>query len=46
MLKFEKYQENEKDQNLLLYVTIVLYARFKLKYIKFYFSDLYDDDKS
>jgi hypothetical protein len=27
-------------------MTIVLDSHFKLKYVKFYFNDLYDDDKA
>lgn len=38
--------EIKKGHNLLLYVVIVLYSRFKLKYIKFYFSDLLDYHKA
>jgi hypothetical protein len=46
MLKFEKYWGFEGNQNFLLYVANVLDPRFKLKYVKFCFGDLYDYDKA
>ncbi|KAL9372591.1 hypothetical protein Peur_034835 [Populus x canadensis] len=46
MLKFEKYWGCEGNQNFLLYVANVLDPRFKLKYVKFCFGDLYDYDKA
>jgi len=36
----------EKINFFLLYVIIVLDSRFMLKYVKLYFNDLYDDDKT
>jgi len=42
MLKFEKYWGFEGNQNFLLYVANVLDPRFKLKYVKFCFGDLYE----
>lgn len=36
----------KKNYNFLLYVAIVLYPHFKLKYMKFCFSKLYDVEKA
>ena len=46
LLKFEKYWGSEVNQNFLLYVANILDLRFKLKYVKFYFGDLYVYNKS
>ena len=46
ILKFEKYWGCEANQNFLLYVANVLDPYFKLKYVKFYFGELYDYDKA
>jgi len=46
MLKFEKYWGCEVNPNFLLYVANVLDPRFKLKYVKFCFGELYDYDKA
>jgi len=46
MLKFEKYWGCEVNQIFLLYIANVLDPRLKLKYVKFYFGDLYDYDKA
>jgi len=45
-LKFEKYWGYEVNQNVLLYVANILDPRLKLKYVKFYFGELYDYDKA
>ncbi|KAG5222928.1 zinc finger BED domain-containing protein [Salix suchowensis] len=42
MLKFEKYWGYDANQNFILYVANVLDPRFKLKYVKFGFGELYD----
>ncbi|KAK1385173.1 zinc finger BED domain-containing protein RICESLEEPER 2-like [Heracleum sosnowskyi] len=44
-LKFEKYWENYKNINFLLYIAVVLDPRFKLRYVQFCFSQLYDNRK-
>jgi len=46
MLKFEKYWGCEVNQKFLLYVANVLDPRLKLKYVKFYFGELYDYGKA
>ena len=46
MLKFEKYQGYEVNENFLLYVVNVLDPRLKLKYMKFCFGKLYDYDST
>ena len=46
MLKFEKYWGCEVNQNFLLHVANVLDPCLKLKYVKFYFGDLYVYNKS
>jgi hypothetical protein len=46
MLKFEKYWGCEANKKNLLYVANVLDPRLKLKYVKFYFGELYDYDKA
>ena len=46
MLKFEKYWGCEVNQIFLLYMTNVLDPHLKLKYVKFYFGELYDYDKT
>uniref|UniRef100_A0A6N2ND59 BED-type domain-containing protein n=1 Tax=Salix viminalis TaxID=40686 RepID=A0A6N2ND59_SALVM len=40
--KFEKYWGYDANQNFILYVANVLNPRFKLKYVKFCFGELYD----
>jgi hAT family C-terminal dimerisation region/Domain of unknown function (DUF4413) len=39
--KFEKYWENPCNLNLLLYIAVVLDARYKLKYVKFWLKHMY-----
>ena len=39
--KFEKYWEEGDTINLLLYVVVVLDPRKKLRFLKFYFSEIY-----
>jgi len=46
MLKFEKYWGCEVNQFFLLYVANILDPCLKLKYVKFYFGDLYDYNKA
>jgi hypothetical protein len=46
MLKFEKYQGYEVNENFLLYVVNVLDPHLKLKYMKFCFGELYDYDST
>jgi hypothetical protein len=46
MSKFEKYWGCGVNQNFLLYMTNVLDLCFKLKYMKFCFLELYDQDKA
>ena len=41
--KFNKYWENLDNQNLLLYVAVVLDPRYKLRYVHFAFKGLYHD---
>jgi Domain of unknown function (DUF4413) len=43
-MKLEKYWENYGNLNLLLYVAVVLDARFKLKYVKFWLERMYEVD--
>ncbi|CAI0401485.1 unnamed protein product [Linum tenue] len=42
--KFIKYWVNVQNLNPLLYVAVVLDPRYKLKYVKFSFEDLYDEN--
>ena len=46
MLKFEKYWGYDANQNFILYVANVLDPRFKLKYVKFCFGEVYDYHKA
>jgi hypothetical protein len=46
MLKFEKYWSFEVNQNFFVVYGYVLDPHLKLKYVKFYFSELYDYDKA
>jgi Domain of unknown function (DUF4413) len=39
--KFEKYWKNPCNLNLLLYIAVVLDARYKLKYVKFWLKHMY-----
>ena len=43
--KHDKYWENIKNINFLLYVAIVLDPRYKLRYIMFYFKQVYENSK-
>ena len=46
MLKFEKYWGYDANQNFILYVANILDPRFKLKYVKFCFGEVYDYHKA
>ena len=43
--KYDKYWENIKNINFLLYVAIVLDPHYKLRYIMFYFKQVYENSK-
>ncbi|KAK1367134.1 zinc finger BED domain-containing protein RICESLEEPER 2-like [Heracleum sosnowskyi] len=43
--KFEKYWENYKNINFLLYIAVVLDPRYKLRYVQFCFSQIYSQTK-
>ena len=43
--KYDKYWENIKNINFLLYVAVVLDPRYKLRYIMFYFKQVYENSK-
>jgi hypothetical protein len=44
MYKFSFYEEIKKIKIFLLYMAIILDLCLKLKYMKYYFSDLYNVD--
>ena len=41
-MKYEKYWGNIEKMNLLLFVTVVLDLRYKMKYIVYWFNKWYD----
>ncbi|KAK2662327.1 hypothetical protein Ddye_000901 [Dipteronia dyeriana] len=43
--KFDKYWGKIEDVNTLLIIAHVLDPRYKLDYVKFYFGDLFDENK-
>ena len=43
--KYDKYWENIKNINFLMYVAVVLDPRYKLRYIMFYFKQVYENSK-
>lgn len=45
LAKFEKYWENYKNINFLLYIAVVLDPRYKLRYVQFCFSQIYSQNK-
>ena len=44
--KYDKYWENIKNINFLLYVAVVLDPRYKLRYIMFSFKQVYENSKA
>ena len=44
--KYDKYWENIKNINFLLYVVIVLDPHYKLRYIMFSFKQVYENSKA
>ena len=43
--KFDKYWGNIENQNMLLYVAVVLDPRYKMKYVAFCLHKLYSEDE-
>uniref|UniRef100_A0ACD5T6T2 Uncharacterized protein n=1 Tax=Avena sativa TaxID=4498 RepID=A0ACD5T6T2_AVESA len=44
--KFDKYWDNNDGLNPLLFIAVVLDPRYKLKFLEFCFSNIYDQDKA
>ena len=45
-VKFDKYWDNVEKMNMLLYIATVLDPRKKLKFVRFYFLEMYDAEQS
>ena len=45
-LKYDKYWGSVDRINLMLFVTVVVDPRYKLKYVKFWFKQWYDEEKA
>ncbi|XP_072052058.1 zinc finger BED domain-containing protein RICESLEEPER 2-like [Arachis hypogaea] len=43
-LKYDKYKDNIKNINMMIFVAVVLDPRYKLKFVNFSFEKLYDKD--
>jgi hypothetical protein len=44
--KFDKYSDNHDELNPLLFIAVSLDPRYKVKYLEFCFSNIYDTEKA